>query len=129
MELPNAAATLKEFAREEESAISQAIGIPRSDSAQDGRLLAHRADPALAGTRVSTYEPIDGTDLRCPRCWVLEGKVSLLEETGTYKSDNLDYTKVDGYDQEYEVACAACDFRELLPCEWKGDTGRPYGPP
>jgi hypothetical protein len=117
MELLNATATLKEFARQEESAIRQAIGIPRSNCAQDDRLLAHRADPALAATRVSTYEPIVGSDLRCPRCWIFEEKVSLLEETGTYKSDNFDYTKADRYDQEYEVACAACDFRGLLPCE------------
>jgi hypothetical protein len=125
VELPNAAEKLKEFAREEESAIKQAIRVPRGDSAQDARLVAHEADPNLAGKRVSAYEPIVGSDLRCPRCWVFEGKVSLLEETGTYKSDNSDYTKVDRHDQEYEVACAACDFRVLLPCEWEGDTGRP----
>lgn len=117
MELPNAGSKLIDLAEEEAFRIGQAIRIPGSNSAQDRRLVAHVADPTLARTRVSTYAPVIGSDLRCPRCWVLEEKVCLLEKTEIYRSDDVDMTQVDRSDEEYQVRCAACELLALLPFE------------
>ena len=117
MQLPNAANKLIELAEDEAFRVGQVIGIAGSNSAQDGRWVTHIVDPTLARKRVSTYAPVVGSDLRCPRCWVFKEKVCVLKQTEVYRSDNLDMTEVDRSDKEYEVRCAACELVVLLPFE------------
>ena len=93
----DAAAKLGQLAQAEMLKIADAIRNP--ESLTDRRLVAHAADKSLARSRAETYDPSSG----CPRCWVLEGKISPLERTGIHHAD------------EYGIRCPTCNLTELLP--------------
>lgn len=85
--------------------IRSIVRIHPHEAVQERELVEHMADHGLATERWRTYKPIDGEQVRCPRCWIFSGQMGLLEQSGvTVPSTN-----------EYGAICSVCHYTTLLP--------------
>ncbi len=102
---PSIQRKLMEIASDLVEKIRSTVKMHPHEAANQRELAEHIADYGLATERWRTYKPIDGEQVRCPRCWVVSGEIGLLEKSGiTIPATN-----------EYGVICSICHYTALLP--------------